>query len=295
MRLLEKRTGFAIATCVLAAACARAPNGGAGSLTAAEPKPAPAAPAGQARTDTGETAPALRRLVKKAALRLTVDVPSDTAEAATRIVEQQGGFVATSELEASAEEDRDGPATVVLVLRVPAEHFSAALSALRHLSRGVGSENVTTDDVSEEFIDLDARIHNQRELEAQFLEILKRAGKVEDALNVQREIAGVRTEIERMEGRRRFLDRETALSTITLTLVRARPLVSASLHDFSGAVTRAGSDSVNVAAGLATGSIRIAGVMLPIALFFGAPVLLMARWLRRRRNRARAATSAAAG
>jgi chromosome segregation ATPase len=72
--------------------------------------------------------------------------------------------------------------------------------------------------VTEEYIDLEARLRTQKALEAQFLEIMKQAHKISDALEVQRQIAEVRADIERIEGRRRFLENQSALSTITLML-----------------------------------------------------------------------------
>ena len=79
-------------------------------------------------------------------------------------------------------------------------------------------EKITGQDVTEEFIDLEARIKTQKALELQFLEIMKQAHKVEDALEVQRQIAEVRTEIEKLEGRKRFLENRASLSTITVSL-----------------------------------------------------------------------------
>jgi len=278
------------------AGCAMRPKeGGVGASAEAAPAPAPLASAAQAASPPpapGEGPAAVaRRIVKKASLELSVDDLGTAQAAATRIAEREGGFVASTTRDAVSEESRGTNGTVTLTLRVPADHFTAALEAFRRLGKGGGSEHVATEDVSEEFIDLDARIHNQRELEAQFLEILKRAAKVEDALNVQRELANVRTDIERMQGRRRFLEHETALSTFTLVLSPLRPLVSASFRDVSSAVARAASDSVNVGASILTGTIRVFGLLVPLAVRLGLPVGLVVRTLRTRAQRRRLATA----
>lgn len=259
-----------------------APPAGAGA-PAARAAPAASSLAGGAQK-ADESAPAVaRKLVKKAALELEVSSSKDALARATRIAEDQGGFVATSEQ--SAEGSGPGERTAVtMTLRVPADHFVATLAALRKLGAGPGSERVTTEDVSEEFIDLEARIKNQRALEAQFLEILTRANKVDDALHVQREIATVRTEIDRMEGRRRFLERETSLATITLQLMTARPVVSTGFGDFGRSVSQAASDSVTVGAGIITGVIRLVGVLVPFALLLGLPGALALRFFWKRRN-----------
>jgi hypothetical protein len=67
------------------------------------------------------------------------------------------------------------------------------------------SVKTTGQDVTEEYIDLEARLRSKKALEAQFLEIMKQAHKISDALEVQSQIADVRADIERIEGRRRFL------------------------------------------------------------------------------------------
>jgi len=262
------------------------PPAGAGAPAALAP-PAPGTVAGGAQK-TDDSAPAVaRKLVRKASLELEVKSAKDALARATRIAESQGGFVATSEQ--SAQGNGPGETTsVTLTLRVPADHFIPALEALRKLGAGPGSERVTTEDVSEEFIDLEARIRNQRALEAQFLEIMKQATKVEEALHVQREIATVRTEIDRMEGRRRFLERETSLATITLQLVTAQPIVSTGFGDFGRSVSQAASDSVTVGAGIITGVIRLVGVLVPFALLLGLPGALALRFFLKRRS-ARAA------
>jgi hypothetical protein len=288
--------GFALSL----GACSRGPIGGIGSKAAPEPQAAPStlargsAPAQSgASTGASDNAVDLRRVVKKASLALEVKVPSDALSAATRIAEREGGFVSSTSRAVESTHGRQADGPVTLVLRVPSARFGSALDGLRRLGLGTGSEDVTTEDVSEEFIDLDARIRNQRELESQFLQILKQATKVEEALHVQREIATVRTEIDRMQGRRNFLDRETSLSTITLTLTRPRPLVTASFSDFGTSVARAASDSVNVGAGIVTGSIRVLGVLLPLALLIGLPLGWLTRFGLRRLRRTAVVSEAA--
>ena len=86
--------------------------------------------------------------------------------------------------------------------------------------------------MTEEYIDLEARIRTKKALEAQFLEIMKQARKISDAMEVQTQLAEVRTEIERLEGRRRFLENQSALSTINITLHTPTPVVAAATRGF---------------------------------------------------------------
>ncbi|HEY3498765.1 MAG TPA: DUF4349 domain-containing protein [Polyangiaceae bacterium] len=255
-----------------------ASSGGAAPAPASKTAPAPNAGAAKA----GDAVPAERKIARKAALSLEVGSTGDAQAKATRIGEAQGGYVVSSEDRTSERGGRGAGSFAALVLRVPAARFSATLSELRRLGQGAGTEQVSSEDVTEEFIDLEARIKNQRALEERFLEILKSATKVDEALHVEREIAAVRTEIDRMEGRRRFLERETAFSTITLSFFVPEPLVRASFSEFGTAIRRAYGDSLTVAAGILTGGIRLLGVFAPVVLLLGLPALLVLRFVLKR-------------
>jgi hypothetical protein len=285
-RLRKLSCLFLVAGTVPLVACSKSGDAGsAGAPLALEAKAgAPVSPAPPA---AGEAQASLRRVVKKASLELVAESPATAQAEAGRIAERLGGFVVSSTQNAVVSEDAPAE-NVELTLRVPSAAFRRALDQLRALGRGNGSEQVSSEDVSEEFVDLDARIQNQERLEQQFQELLKRADEVEQALLVHREITAVRTEIDRMRGRKNFLERETALSTISVVIAPERPLVTASFSGFERAVVAAYSDSVNVGAALVTGAIRAAGLLVPVGLIFGIP-LAVALLLRRRKAKPLAA------
>src|SRR5919202_523761 len=115
---------------------------------------------------------------------------------------------------------------ITMEARVPAAQFDAAMKEIRAVGSRVTAEKITGQDVTEEYIDLEARLRTQRALEAQLLDITKQARQVSDAITVERELTNVRTEIERVEGRRRFLENQSSLSTINVTLRPPAPLVA---------------------------------------------------------------------
>jgi hypothetical protein len=192
----------------------------------------------------------------------------------------------TSETSQRAAEDKTKPEmTVNLILRVPASQFNSVMEQVRAVGARIIQEKVTGQDVTEEFMDLEARIKNQKALELQFLEIMKRAGKVEDALNVQRELADVRTEIEKLEGRRRFLENQSSLSTINVTLQPPTQIVNATGFWYS--VRTAFSEGVDVAAEIILFFIRAVIGLTPILVLIVLPLALLLklglRVVRRRR------------
>ena len=106
--------------------------------------------------------------------------------------------------------------------RVPAERFDDAIRALRVLAVDVTSETTNSQDVTEEYTDLTAKLKNLEATEAQLLKILEKAQTVEDTLNVQRELSRVRGDIEQTKGRMQYLERTSATSLISVSLQQSK-------------------------------------------------------------------------
>jgi hypothetical protein len=227
-----------------------------------------------------------RKIIRHANLAIEVSSPAEIQPKIASIAESHQGFVVTTEATQRTNEDRTKPeTTVTLVVRVPAAQFNQTVSDIRAAGLRVVQEKMTGQDVTEEFMDLEARVKNQKALEAQFIEIMKRAGTVEDALNVQRELANVRTEIERLEGRRRFLENQASLSTINVTLQTPTQIVNAT--GFWYKVQSSFADGVDAAAEVILFLIRAFVALLPIVLLIVLPAGLIARFIVRRLKRKR--------
>lgn len=224
-----------------------------------------------------------RKIIRNGELTLETDSPTEGLRKITAAAESHGGFVVTSEFKQNPVAAGAKPSQgVVVVARVPATQFASALDQIRNAGERVIQERISGQDVSEEYLDLEARLRTKKALEAQFLEIMKQARKVEDALEVQRELADVRTEIEQLEGRRRFLENQAALSTITTTLQMPQPIVAATTSGFGTSVKRTFGDAIDTAASIVLFIIQAVIVLIPITIFFGLPGWLVWRVLRRR-------------
>ena len=230
-----------------------------------------------------------RKIIRNADLTIEVTSPTETQSKIVSIAEAHGGFVVNSE----AKQRDNGDATnrtldIKLVVRIPENQFGVVLDKVRGLANNRNEEKVTGQDVTEEFIDLEARIKTQRALEAQFLQIMKQAGKIEDALEVQRQIADVRTEIEKLEGRKRFLENRSSLSTITVNILAPKP-IAVNTTGFGRSVRDAVSDSVDVGSGIVLFFVRFVIVMIPISVLLLLPGGLLLRYFIRRARRMRLA------
>jgi len=153
----------------------------------------------------GEAAPAFKRMIVYTG-RYTVDVYDlrHAQQALVDFVTEHGGYM----------QQTTGN---TLVLRIPAEHFAAIEPALRLLGRiDERLTDVRARDITEEYHDLELRLKTKRQYLESLRALLDEAKKLEEKLAVQREIASVVEEIESMEGRRRLLQSQVALATVTV-------------------------------------------------------------------------------
>ena len=235
-----------------------------------------------------------RKIIRNADITIEVASTSEAQHRVTSIAEAYGGFVVTSESKQRESVDPAQRATdFKLVVRVPANQFGVALDEIKKLATNVPEEKATGQDVTEEFIDLEARIKTQKALEAQFLGIMRQANNVEDALEVQRQIAEVRTEIERLEGRKRFIENRSSLATITVNIQAPKPVLVTTTTGFGRNLRDAISESVEMASGLLLFFVRFLIVMFPVFLFVVLPLTLLLRYLMRRAKRERLAQALA--
>ena len=236
-----------------------------------------------------------RKIIRNADLTMEVSSPTDTQHRIVSIAESHGGFVVTSEAkQRESTEPAKRTLDIKLVVRIPENSFGSALDQIRGLTSSPIEEKVTGQDVTEEFIDLEARIRTQKALEAQFLQIMRQTGKIVDALQVQRQIAEVRSDIERLEGRKRFLENRSSLSTVTVNIVAPNPMLVVPTTGFRQSVREAVSESVDVGSGIVLFFVRFLIVMIPIFVFVLLPGGLFLRYFIRRAKRMRLAEALSA-
>ncbi len=176
----------------------------------------PATSGGRAVSAMAEASipPLDRMVIANVSLSLSVENAVDAARLAERTAERYGGFVAGSSIR-----DNDTAREASVTVRVPSARLSEALSELRGIGRRVTDESRTTQDVTEEFTDLESNVRNLRSTETQVLALMERATKIEEIMALQRELTGIRGQVERLEGRRRVLENRADFATIAMKLV----------------------------------------------------------------------------
>ncbi len=108
-----------------------------------------------------------------------------------------------------------------LTIRIPNQYFDAFLSEAGQGVDYFDQKEISSTDVTEEYIDVDARLNAKKKLEARYLELLSKAGKVSEMLEIERQLANVRAEIEAREGRLRYLKNRVAQSTVYISFYKA--------------------------------------------------------------------------
>jgi len=230
-----------------------------------------------------------RMIIRTVNMSVIVQDTDATLDLVRNLAKQYNGYIA----EANRWLVDDQPFASV-TLRIPAEHLDEALSAVRDSAIRVENESSSGQDVTEEYIDLDARIRNleaaEEELRALLTEVRKNRGKAEDILAIYRELTEIRGQIDTLKGRAQYLQRMSAMATINLTIrpkevppqivekARWNPLVT---------LNNALRGFVRVLQGLTDLLIYVLifspFVLVPIAILW-----LLIRWIQKRRKRKQA-------
>jgi hypothetical protein len=153
-----------------------------------------------------------RKLIRNGQLEFQTEEVKKTKAEVEKICKELNAYISSE-----SENNYENRLQYNQLIRVPATSFDALLSRIEPLAKKIENKNITTQDVTEEFIDVEARLKTKKELETRYREILKQAKTVEEIISIESQIANVRSEIESMEGRLKFLKNQVAFSTLNLT------------------------------------------------------------------------------
>ncbi|NOX61589.1 MAG: DUF4349 domain-containing protein [Chloroflexi bacterium] len=230
-----------------------------------------------------EIAQAERKVIYNANMTLTVTDTDATARKIEEMATNMGGYVANM----NAWRGQGDIMYYTITLRIPADQFDAAREALRQMAVRVDSDNISTDDVTDQYYDIEARLKALRATETELLELLaetrERGGSVEDIMSIHRELSRVQGEIESLQGQLNRLDKLVAFSTISVDLrphELAQPITT---DEWQPLETLRNSIRTLVRAlqGLLDLTIYLVVVVLPILLILAIPLALFVLLIRR--------------
>ncbi|MFC1893096.1 DUF4349 domain-containing protein [Chloroflexota bacterium] len=246
-------------------------------MPAPAPMPPPISP-DRGESATGVTLPSTneRLIIRSGNMSLVVEDVTSSRDEIARLAIGFGGYVVSSQIFGEEQELRGS-----ISIRVPDDRFDQALSELRGLAVRVKSESTDSQDVTEEYIDLQSRLKNAEATESQYLALLEKATDVEDILRVYEHLSQIRREIEQLKGRIQYLERTSSMSLITVHLepeATAKALVRAGwsvLETFKSAIRGL------VTAGQVLGTIAIWLIIFVPVWGIGLGIFL---WRRRRKR-----------
>lgn len=261
------------------------PAEAAAARPAASPAAAAAPPPGAAPLRAAQRAeaepPSLleRMIIRTAEVKVAVPDVRRAMEEVERIATLVGGVVFASSFNAA---QREQQATVTLKVPPDEKTFQEVMDRIAAIEGAkVTDRNIRSQDVTEEFTDVEAQLRNLRSTEARLLALLEKASRLEDILALERELSNLRNRIERLEGRKRLLERRVEQATIVVSLRQVVPAKDGEAAEWNALriVASAFAALVEATRGLVTVLIWLA-VWSPL---YG-PVLVLL-WLARRRLR----------
>ena len=170
---------------------------------------------------------ALRMIVRTANVKILVADTAKTVDAVTQSVEAAGGYVSGSHIW------RDGELLrATLTLRVPSAKLTSTLAAIRGLAKRVENETISSEDVSQEYVDLESQLRNLEATENELRELMtgirKNARKAQEVLEMHQQLTAIRSQIEQIKGRMNYLGQVASMSTVSLEVAPdliAQPVV----------------------------------------------------------------------
>jgi hypothetical protein len=216
------------------------------------------------------------KVIKTAYLTIEVNDIPGSVETLKNIAAHKGGYVSSTNIQKNYNNRLSGS----VIIRVPAAEFENTLTGIKAIGT-VKSISTQGQDITEEYVDLQAqKISYQNQL-AQYNEIMKKAVKVEDVITVQQQIDRVQTELNRLEGRLKYLDSRIDFSTITVNLQEPEPVGGETGHTFISTIN----EGIAGFFGMIDAIIIILFTLLPLIIIGGAGYAIY-RWRKGRKGAA---------
>ena len=245
----------------------------------------PTAPTPAADEEIPKSPAAQRKIVYNATISMVAESITSISTAITELVKVSGGYISDTDESSDPTQQKRASWTV----RIPVESFEPFVQKVGKLGE-LQQSKINSQDVTEEYVDLEARIKNKTEEEKRLLKHLADStGKLEEILAVEKEITRVRGEVERIEGRLRYLSNVSSLSTVTITAVEIKDYVPPVAPTFATQISRTFFESsqsmINFGKGLILAAVAIAPWLPLIIIGIAILVWLLVKiWKHRHTN-----------
>jgi hypothetical protein len=219
-----------------------------------------------------------RMIIRTGTMSIENDSFDETENKAKEITKNLGGYITNS----TAQVNQSGKKQGTLTIRVQADKYDALLAELAKTGK-VMNQNITGRDVTEEYVDAEARLKTQRELEARLLQLLaEKTANLTAVVEVEQKLSSVRENIEKTEGRMRMLKDQASFSTITLSIYEPA-ILNTSSGGFFYELERGFEKGLTGFTAVISGLITFIVALSPILAILGLIVYVVIRVIRKRK------------
>lgn len=232
-----------------------------------------------------------RMVVRNADLAIVVKDPELSMDEISKLAEDMGGFVVSSNLYQSYAPSGAPVPEASVVIRVPSDKLEEAMDKIKADAVEVQSENVSGQDVTSTYVDLESQLKNLEAAEKQLTEIMSKAQTTEDVMNVYNQLISVRGQIESIKGQMKYYEESVALSAISVRLIAEETVqpIKVGGWELKGWANEAVQSLINFLQDFTEFLIKFVISFLPklliVALVFGLPIWLIVRAVRSRRRK----------
>jgi hypothetical protein len=219
-------------------------------------------------------------IIRSGTMSIEVDSYDETEAKIKDIVKNFGGYLTNS----TAKLNTDGKKQGSITIRVASEKFDGMIADLSKIGK-VMNQNITGMDVTEEYMDADARLKTQRELEARLLKLLEeKTAKLTDVVEVEQKLANVRENIEKTEGRMKYLKDQASYSTLTVSVYEPSLLTTSTgggfFYELGQGVKKGLSGFTSVLKGMITVIIALSPIIVIVLII----IYFLVRYFRKRKK-----------
>jgi hypothetical protein len=235
-----------------------------------------------------------RLVIKNASLSMAVDDPEASMDLITALAEDLGGYVVSAYMYQTTLESGAKVPHATISIRIPAEELNHVLETIKaETTQPLLSENIDSQDVTADYVDLSSRLTNLEATEVQLQQIMDEAVKTEDVLAVYSRLTDIRSQIEVIKGQMKYYEDSARLSMVSVELIANEAVQPLTIGGWQpeGVAKKAVQALINTVKFLAEAGIWIVIYILPVALLIFGPAALIVWAIMRRRSKRRKANN----
>ena len=218
-----------------------------------------------------------RLVIENADLTIVIKDPKARMKEIAELAKSMGGFVVSSNLYQNTSSTGKEVPQGSIVIRVPAEKLDEALAKIKEGAVDVPTENRSGQDVTSQYVDLQAQLTAKQAAEKKLLEIMDQASRAEDVLAIYLQVQSVQTEIEQLKGQIKYLEESAAMSAISVQLIAeesTQPIVVGPWKP-EGAAKQAIQDLIFFFQNFVDFLIRLVLLTLPALILIAIPLFIV--------------------